>query len=307
MKKIPFGKTGFDVSALGFGAAPAAYLKADTDRAVRVINTLLDQGLNLLDTATSYPGSQEFLGEHFADRRADYIFVSKCGQKVQGCDASAWTPEVITYSVDLALRQLRTDHLDVMLLHSCDLKVLQAGDAVGALVKARDAGKIRFLGYSGDNEAATYAAGLAEVAVIETSVNIVDQVNLDGVVPVAQKNNVGVIAKRPIANACWKELTAQPGMYQRYAATYTDRLSRMKLAPADLGFSGDPADIWPEIALRFTLSQPGVSTAIVGTTNPENARKNLEIADKGPLPDAAVQRLRDAFRQAADSSWTGQT
>ena len=51
MKKNPFGKTGFDVSALGFGAAPAAYLKADTDRAVRVINTLLDQGLNLLDTA----------------------------------------------------------------------------------------------------------------------------------------------------------------------------------------------------------------------------------------------------------------
>ena len=63
MEQRTFGKTGFQVSVLGFGAAPAAYLKADRDRITTMLNDLIDKGMNFIDTAASYPGSEEFLGD----------------------------------------------------------------------------------------------------------------------------------------------------------------------------------------------------------------------------------------------------
>jgi|SRR5579884_543392 len=308
MTKTPFGKTGFSVSPLGFGGAPVGYLKTDQDRVARILNMLLDSGVNLLDTAASYPGSEQLIGDTVGHRRKEYVLVSKCGSTLEDVPGNAWSKQLILGTVDRALRQLKTDRLDVMLLHSCDLSTLKKGEAVEALVRAREAGKIRFAGYSGDNEAAAYAAELADIAVIETSVNIADQRNLDTVLPVCRKNNLGVLAKRPIANAAWKDASEQPGFYGNYASEYHSRLKRMKLNPAELGFSGDPAEAWPELALRFTLSHPGVHCAIIGTTNPENARANIAAAEKGPLPSAIVEKIRAAFRAAdPQAKWTGQT
>ena len=301
----PLGSTGLNVSALGFGAAPSSYLKADRDRVAAVINALLDAGVNVLDTALTYPGSEEFLGEHFAGRRDDVVLVSKCGQKHKDLPGEAWTPENIAAAVDRALRLLKTDRLDVMLLHSCDLATLEADEALGALVEAREAGKILHAGYSGDNEAAAFAARLPDVAVLETSVSIADQANIKNVLPLAEKHGVGVIVKRPIANAAWKELADQKGLYKNYAKSYTERLAAMNLDPAALGFSA--AD-WPEIAMRFTLAQPAVSTAIIGTTDPDHAAANLKVVEKGPLPPEQVERIRAAFAAAPGSDgWEGLT
>ena len=305
MDKRPFGNTGFDVSPLGFGSAPIGYLSADQERASAILNLMLDRGVNLIDTAASYPGSEQLIATAIGHRRGEFVLVSKCGGKLPDVAEKMWSPALIEQTVDRSLRQLNTDHLDVMLLHSCDLKTLQDGDVVEPLVRARDAGKIRFVGYSGDNDAAAYAAGLDDVAVIETSVNLVDQANIDKVLPVARARNLGVLAKRPIANACWKDLSEQQGLYKTYAKTYTDRLAKMGLTPAALGFGdGD----WPEIAMRFTLSQPGVHCAIIGTQSAANAEANVALAEKGPLPSDVVQRIRDAF-VAADGSatWAGQT
>jgi aryl-alcohol dehydrogenase-like predicted oxidoreductase len=302
MEKRTLGRTGLIVSVIGLGTAPAAFLKTESERFALLLNQLLDAGVNLIDTAAGYPDSEKTLGRLIVHRRNEFVLVSKCGQKNAEIDAPAWSDSLITQTVDRALKHLGTPQIDVMLLHSCDLSTLQKGEAIGALAKAKQAGKIKHLGYSGDNEAAAYAAGLADVEVIETSVNIVDQINIDLVLPVAVKNKVGVIAKRPIANAAWKDLKDQPGMYQSYAKTYTDRLAKLDLKPADFGF-GD----WLEPALRFTLAQPGVTTAIIGTTNPTNAMKNLEIAAKGPLDATAVAKIREAFKQAdPQGQWSGQ-
>ena len=306
MTKHPFGNTGFDVAPLGFGSAPIGYLSADQDRASAILNLMLDSGVNLIDTAASYPGSEQLIAKAVGHRRGEFVLVSKCGGKLPDFpDEKMWAPSLIERTVDRSLRQLDTDHLDVMLLHSCDLKTLQDGGAVDALVRARDAGKVRFVGYSGDNDAAAYAAGLDDVAVIETSINLVDQVNLEKVLPIARSRNLGVLAKRPIANAAWKDLATQQGLYKTYAKTYTDRFAKMGLSLADLGFAEGS---WPEVAMRFTLSQPGVHCAIIGTQNADNARGNVALAERGPLPAEAVQQIRDAFR-AADGSdtWAGQT
>jgi aryl-alcohol dehydrogenase-like predicted oxidoreductase len=308
MNKVTFGRTGLSASPLGFGAAPIGYLDTDRQRVARILNLLLDAGVNLVDTAANYPGAEEAIAATVGHRRGEFVLVSKCGWKVPGVDDPEWSAANVTKTVERSLRLLKTDRLDVMLLHSCGLDVLRKGEALGALARARDAGKVRFAGYSGDNEAAGYAATLPDVAVLQTSVSIADQANIDGVLPVARKHNVGVMAKRPIANAAWKDLSEQPGMYKSYAATYTDRLAKMRLDPAALGVSGPRDAAWSELALRFTLSQPGVHTAIIGTTNPENAKANLAAAQKGPLPADVVNKIREAFRAAdREGKWVGQT
>jgi aryl-alcohol dehydrogenase-like predicted oxidoreductase len=328
MKTSVLGKTNLTVSCLGFGAAPmgnlatapehaerglffgsknlSGRLPIDHQRAAQLLNLLLDAGVNLIDTAAGYVDAEEMIAQAIGGRRSQYVLVSKCGQKVEGLSAEPWSAGLVSQTVDRSLRRLQTDVLDVMLLHSCDLETLQKGEALDALVKAREAGKIRFAGYSGDNETAAYAAAHPDVAVIETSLNIVDQANIDMVLPVARKHNVGVLTKRTIANAAWKDLSQQRGMYANYAQTYTERFQMMGLKLSDLGL--DSAASWPEIALRFTLSQSGVHSAIVGTTNPDNAQSNLAATAKGPLPLEAVAKIRAAFALAqGQEKWIGKT
>jgi len=306
MEKRPFGKTGLEVSVLGFGGAPIGFLATRQKQIATMLNLLLDQGVNLLDTAAMYLESEKAIHQAVGHRRNEYLLVSKCPNS----SVEPWTAEAVTNSIDRSLKNLDTDHVDVMLLHSCDMGTLQKGEVLQALVRAKEAGKIRFAGYSGDNEAAAYAATLPEIAVIQTSINICDQANIDNVLPLAVGNGTGVIGKRPIANAAWKNITNQPGMYNVYARTYTERFDAMGVTMADLGFRGNPDEIWPEMALRFTLSQPGVHTAIIGTTNPDHARANIEAAGKGPLSSEVIDRLRQAFQQAEKASgtrWPGQT
>ncbi len=308
MIKTRFGKTGFDVTPLGFGAAEIGYLKPLREQAARVLNLLLDEGVNVIDTAASYENSEEIIADAIGHRRGQFVLISKCGNKVGELQGEDWSASLIAQSVDRSLRRLKTDVLDVMLLHTCDEATLRKGEALGALVKARNAGKVRFVGYSGDNQAAAYAATIPDVAVIETSVNLVDQANVNLVLPLARKHDVGVLAKRPVANAAWRKTEEQSGFYGKYAEPYHDRLAKMKLNPADLGFSTEPELAWPELALRFAISQSGVHSAIVGTINPQNTRRNIEFAKKGPLPGDVVKRIRGAFKAAqGGENWPGLT
>jgi aryl-alcohol dehydrogenase-like predicted oxidoreductase len=295
------------VSRLGFGGAPIGFLKTERDSVTRILNLLLDQGVNVIDTAAMYEGSEELIGQAIGHRRAEFVLISKCGTESSEFSEPPWSAGRISKTVDRALRRLKTDHLDVMLLHTCELETLQKGEALSALLAARKAGKVRHVGYSGDNDAAAHAAGLADVAVIQTSVNLADQANIEAVLPAAQARKIGVMAKRPIANAAWKPTSRQPGPYGGYALEYHNRLKKMGVSPAALGIPGSADAAWPELALRFTLSHAGVHTAIIGTTNEANANANIAAAARGPLPADVVEKIRAAFRRARGSdSWPGQ-
>ncbi len=303
MEKRTLGRTGLSVSVLGVGTAVAAFLKTDHATYGKMLEELLDAGVNVVDTAAMYPQSEETLGKLIGHRRDEYYIVSKCGQKVLGVSGPDWSEQIVTETVDRALKNLGTTHLDVMLLHSCDLATLKRGDALSGLLKAKSAGKVRHIGYSGDNDTVAAAAAMPEIEVIETSINLVDQANIDLTLPAAMKHNVGVIAKRPIANAAWKPLSQQEGMYQNYAKTYHERFQKMNLSLEELGCQS-----WGDVALRFTLAQIGVTTAIVGISKLETARANLATLERGPLAVEAIEKIRKAFAEADPThNWTGQT
>ncbi len=289
MQERAFGGTGLRVSALGLGAGQIGEDRVDDAAAGRVLHAALDAGIRLIDTARNYLTSEERIGRHLAARRDEFVLVTKVGYDVEG--AEDWTAAAVTGGIEQALRTLRTDVLDVVLLHSCSLETLQRGDVVDALAAARDAGKIRVAGYSGENDALAWAVRSGRFGAVETSVNLVDQWSLREVLPSA--GPLGVIAKRPLANAPWR-FGERP--VRAYAEAYWERLASLGIEPAD----GD----WLGTALRFAAFAPGVSTAIVGTASTEHLATAVAAVERGPLPAEEVARWRRAFAPHA-AEWRG--
>jgi aryl-alcohol dehydrogenase-like predicted oxidoreductase len=285
----PFGDTGLSVSALGLGAGQIGEADVDDRGAARVLHAALDGGIRLIDTARGYGSSEERIGRHLGARRDEFVLVTKVGYDVEG--AADWTAAAVTDGIERALSVLRTDVLDVALLHSCSLATLERGDVIAALLDAREAGKIRVAGYSGENQALEWAVRSGHFGAVETSVNLVDQWSLRHVLPEA--HGLGVIAKRPLANAPWRHADRPVG---RYGETYWERLRQLDLTPAD----GD----WPGTAARFSAYAPGVSAAIVGTASVEHLRAAIAAVERGPLPAQETDRWRTAFA-AHGSGWPG--
>src|SRR6266498_4356456 len=122
----------------------------------RLLNTALDDGLNVIDTAECYGLSEEFIGRTVSHRRHEYYLFTKCGHAA-GLEFPDWHPRLLEKSIERSLRRLRTDYLDLIQLHSCSQDVLRRGDVISVLQHARQAGKVRYLGYSGDNQNALSA------------------------------------------------------------------------------------------------------------------------------------------------------
>ena len=211
--------------------------------------------------------------------------------------------EIVTAGIDRSLKLMNTDHVDILLLHSCDADHLKRDDLIAALVGAKQAGKARFIGYSGDGEAAELAVGMEQFDCLETSVSICDQQCIEKYLGTALQRGMGVIAKRPIANACWRNLAEYDTFYSEYARAYTERLGVMDISPETLGFDGS----WAELALRFTLSQPAVATAIVGTTRLDHVQENLDARRKGPLDASTMQAIVAEWKRCDDGSWVAKT
>ncbi len=165
---------------------------------------------------------------------------------------------------------------------------------IDALEGAVHAGKVRVMGYSGEGEALAWAVRSGRFGAIETSVSFCDQRVIDEVLPMAVAARMGVIAKRPLANAPWRFAQRPAG---DYAETYWERLEAMALDPRGLP--------WDELAIRFAAFQPGVSTAIVGTRQAAHVRRAAAGVAMGPLPEEQAQAVREAFRRN-DRGWVGQ-
>jgi aryl-alcohol dehydrogenase-like predicted oxidoreductase len=297
MEKRPFGRTDMRVTVLGFGGSEIGFEGAAADTVAKLLNGALDAGLNVIDTAECYPNSEELIGQAVAGRRGEFYLFTKCGHP-ESIEHADWRPDSLLQSIERSLRRLRTDRLDLIQLHSCSEAELRKGDVIAALERAREKGYARYIGYSGDGPAARYAVECRRFDALQTSVSIADQEALDLTLPLARERRLGVIAKRPIANAVWR--SPQRPEYAYYQP-YWDRLRKL-----DYDFLRAGPDVAVGTALRFTLSVPGVDTAIVGTTKPGRWRENAALLAAGTLPPEQMEKIRARWRQVADASWVGQ-
>lgn len=290
MEMRTLGRTGLKISRLGVGLSEIGYdlRRSEVAAAATVLNMALDNGINFLDTSACYDHSEQFIGETIAHRRDEFVLATKAGHITGHYRGTPWSYQTITDSIERSLHRMKTDHLDVIQLHSCNIDILKQGEAIRAIQDAQQAGKVRFIGYSGDNEAALWAVTSGLFDTLQTSYNLVDQHARTRLFPQAQENQMGIIVKRPIANTVW--LAAKSP--SRYADEYFTRAQEM----AELGtLPGAPTDRIL-MSLGFVLAETAVDTAIVGTRSPENMRKNIDwVNNQLPVNITPVVALQQRF------------
>ncbi len=292
METRTLGKTGLTVSRLGVGSAEIGFelTASDTAKAAEVIAAALDAGVTFIDTAACYDVSEELLGRAVSHRRDEFVLATKCGHVTGGYRGEPWTRATVRDSIDRSLKRLRTDRIDIVQLHSCDTEVLERGEVIEELEKVREAGKTRFIGYSGDNEAALFAVRSGRFDTLQTSFNMLDQRARYELLGEARQREMGIIAKRPLANAAWGA-TKNPSTYA------SDYFKRYKKMSEEGQLPREPADRIA-LALGFTLTHDDIDVAIVGTKNRAHMLSNIALASGGiRVPDSIREELYTRFER----------
>jgi aryl-alcohol dehydrogenase-like predicted oxidoreductase len=298
MEYRKLGKTDLEVSRLGFGGAEIGQQEAGQETVTELLNSAIDAGLNLVDTAAAYWQSEEMIGRAIGGRRGEIVLISKCGA-VDGFTRSDWSKEGILATIQNSLKLLQTDYLDIEQLHSCDGETIKRGEAIEALIVAKERGYIRYAGYSGDGADAATAIETDFFDTLQTSVSIADQEAIELTLPLAGERGMGVIAKRPIANAVWRH-ESKPD--EPYHHEYWDRIRALQYDFLEKDLSESVA-----VALNFTLAVEGVDTAIVGTTKPGRWKQNAEMIEEVDFSEKDFQRIRERWREISDGrNWKGQ-
>jgi len=289
------GHTGLDVSVIGLGALEMGRpwgIRGDGDtgqppsetEAVEFLNHVVDSGVNFIDTAAAYWASEERIGKALSSRRDEVILATKWGE---WCDESGsvydYSPAAMWKFLEESLRRLRTDVIDVYQIHSAPLEVILKGDALAEMQKARDQGKVRFLGCSCGELEALAAIQCGGFDTIQVSYSLLDLTMEERVLPAALSASVGVIVKDGLA-----------------AGRLTQKVHRLGEDHAELKrrveVFRDLAGAWgmslPEMALRFVRANPAVSTIIVGTRSRIHLAEDLRAAEGAPLSGEQMAALR---------------
>lgn len=242
----PLGQTGLFVAPLGFGAFkigrnekvkyPKPYDLPDDATVERLLNGVLDSGVNLIDTAPAYGISEERIGKFLSHRRGEFVLSTKVGERfINGESSFDFSGPGIRASVSESLRRLRTEAVDILFVHSNgeDLKIQQQSDVVPTLQKLKHAGYLRAIGFSGKTaEGAEAALDWADAVMVEYHLQNTSHAD---VISLAEKRGIGVVVKKGLASG--------------------------HLHPSD--------------AIRFVLSNPHVTSVIVGGLNLEHLHANI--------------------------------
>jgi aryl-alcohol dehydrogenase-like predicted oxidoreductase len=285
------GRTGAEVSVLGYGAmelrgrlrGPAI---TDED-AGRLLNELLDAGVNLIDTSVDYGRSEELIGSYLSSRRGEFFLASKCGCPLSPPPEAAtvgphdYSAANVRADVEQSLRRLQTDHLDLVQVHmSPPRSEMEAGGTVEALESLRAEGKVRFIGMSGILPHLPDHIDMGVFDVFQIPYSALQDEH-DELISRAANAGAGVLIRGGVARGTASEdknwavqplSFSGPPVQDRWQAAKLDEL-------LDDGMNRHA------FILRFTLSHPGMSSTIVGTSKLEHLRGNVEAASRGPLPE----------------------
>jgi aryl-alcohol dehydrogenase-like predicted oxidoreductase len=303
-KLRPLGKTGLQVTEIGFGALEigrdwASDVNPDSshltqEEASTVLNGLLDLGVNFIDTAPAYWHSEEYIGKTIAHRRQEYILATKVGEH---CDRSR---SIYDYShkgtvrfIDHSLRRLKTDHIDLIQIHSANVEVLERGETLAAMLEARQAGKVLHIGMTGGIDEAILALELGGYETVQVPYSLLNLKAEERLLALAREKEAGVIIMRGLAGG-------------KLSDKYRQLIDR-KTKAAIAGFSrfvgeDQGAESLVHLALEYILARPEVSSVIVGSRRLEAVAANLQLAEK-PVSAELLAAARAYAESLATNVW----
>lgn len=293
MEKVLLGKTNLKVSRLGIGLSEIG--SSDKDTSKQILITALDNGINFFDTSSCYGKSEEFVGENLSDKRNDIVLASKCGHSSKfDPNLPDWSYQGIKKSIDRSLRLLKTDRIDIMQLHSCNVDTLEKGEVIKALEESKSEGKVVHLGFSGDNEASIWAANCGIFKSIQTSFNLVEQKARYKLFEIVKKNNLGLIAKRPIANGAWRA-NDNPNVHSAPSNYAEEYFRRAGIITRKGKIDQEPEDrILTSMGYVFSFNE--VDVGIIGTQNPKHLLSNINMYSEClNMPEKVIEELNSRF------------
>jgi aryl-alcohol dehydrogenase-like predicted oxidoreductase len=311
MKYRALGRTGFDVSEIGFGAwgiggrtvGTTSYGDTDDRTSLAALDRALDRGINFFDTSSAYGNghSEALIGQAFSAKRDRAVIATKAGYDAWD-KAPDFSPAAVISSAEASLRRLRTDYIDLFQLHNPPQEALRAPELREALAELQRVGKIRAWGVSAKNPVeAIEAVREFDVAVVQANFNMMDVRALDGLLAEVEQRKAGFIGRTPLCfgflSGAISKLTAFPpgdhrlgwsrAQLDNWIDGASDLLAAVQAAPGREGARS---------ALRFCLAFPAISSAIPGILTPAEADENARASDFGPLPEAAVEAVLEINR-----------
>lgn len=276
-----FGRTGLDVTKLGYGAMEVRGSRIWGGRAVteeeadRILNAVLDSGINFIDTANDYGRSEEFIGKYLSHRRGEFILATKCGCTVVRRDENTddtphvWTRDNLFRGLHESLERMKTDYVDIMQLHNPSVEQTETGDLVEVLKEMRDQGKVRFIGISSTEPHLDTYVSWGVFDSFQIPYSALERQHEASILAAANAGS-GVILRGGVARGEPGEGLGNSDRWKAWEAANLDELL-------------DEGESRTQFLLRFTNTHPGMHTNIVGTKSVEHLEANVAAATRGPL------------------------
>lgn len=279
MEKRLLGKTDLDVTIMGFGSMELHLL--DEKSAVALLNKVLDSGINYIDTSPEYPMSEYYIGKAISNRRREFILATKCGDNMTGIgETYSFDRKTIFSNIDESLRLMQTDHVDILQLHGVIPEYFQDNDfenIIDLLKEIKNSGKALHLGLTICNKApgmygfpAGYGynsllrfASCQDIEVIQLVYGGLTRLSENVILEAYKNYGTGIVAR---------------GLIKKYDDSYVGRLKAAKLY--QLCEEGENEN---DFLIRYAMTHPGLSTALIGTKNINHLSKNVQLAEKGGL------------------------
>ncbi len=310
MQYRPLGKTSIIVSEIGFGSwgiggrteGATSYGATDDAESKRALEAAFDEGITFYDTSDlyGYGHSEDLIGGVFAGRREKIVIASKVGYVKHG-GPHDFSPLRIRQCAEASLRRLRTDYINLYQLHSPSLDELRGtAGVIEEMQKLKEEGKIRTIGISVKSPQDGFAA-VTEFGAesVQVNFNMIDQRILDnGFLDFARDRGIGVIARTPLGfgflSGAITDFSFSPDDHR--SSWPESQLRRWASAPRMFGFLNEGRGWTPtQIALKFCLSFPAVSSVIPGILRPEEARENASTSNLPQFTLEEIARAREVY------------
>ncbi len=279
LEKTEFGKTGIQVTRLGYGAMELRNLPET--HAQNILNLVLDSGINFIDTSIDYGESENLIGKYISHRRNQYFLASKCGCPVGNVKEHVFTKDNIEKGIDQSLKRMKTDYLDLVQLHASPSKeLIDRDDVINTLVNIQKKGKVRFIGSS---SVLPSLKALLEMSIFDAFQIPYSALNREHEewITNAHVAGAGTIIRGGVSKGFSTEAADQNNVSNVWK----------KFWEAKLGDLMENDETPTGFILRFTLSHPNLDTTIVGTKNVVHLNENILASNKGKLS-------KDIYEQA---------
>ncbi|MDP7740139.1 MAG: aldo/keto reductase [Lentisphaeria bacterium] len=291
------GRTGIEVTHLGYGSLE---LRGVTDRAgvpqremtdkqaETVLNLVLDSGINFVDTANGYGAAEEHIGRYISKRRSEYFLATKANARPWEPDGGAWSEDKIYRNVEESLDRLKTEYVDLLLLHNPLPEDVEKLNLVGALEEMRRQGKTRWIGISTNLPYLSSFAKVEAFDVFQTSYSTLQPEHHDWITKLAEDDRGIVIRTR----AAKGEPDILGSLAHSMGITFTTDEERWaNFEKANLDELRDVGESRAALILRYTFAHPKISTVIIGALNPDHLKENIQALRKGPLDLELVNEI----------------